>query len=101
MGTEMACQPAQASCISCGLRLSARTRLMALMSRQSSVPVFFGHHLPRPYWPSSEEARRVSSAESRAWGGAATVSPRRSSRTCRARSAGSLFTLANRVAFFA
>src|SRR6476660_6571171 len=89
MGTEILCQPTQASSSSSGLALLAMMRLRSLSDRHFSFPSTCLQYLPLPYMPSSLLASSVSSLRSASLFGAGATSDNFSSRNFLARSGGS------------
>src|ERR1044071_1567643 len=94
MGTEILCQPTQASSSSSGLVLLAMMRLRSLSEKHfglaSAVPDSAGlQYLPLPYMPSSLLASSVSSLRSASLFGAGATSDNFSSRNFLASSGGS------------
>src|SRR5689334_15997765 len=90
MGTEILCQPTQASSSSSGLALLAMMRLRSLSDRHFSLPSTCLQYLPLPYMPSSLLASSVSSLRSASLFGAGATSDNFSSRNFLASSGGSL-----------
>src|SRR5579864_2796508 len=89
MGTEILCQPTQASSSSSGLVLLARMRLRSFSEKHFSLPSTCLQYLPLPYMPSSLLASSVSSLRSASLLGAGAVSDNFSSQNFLARSGGS------------
>src|SRR6478609_1967425 len=88
MGTEILCQPAQASSSSSGLVLLAMMRLRSLSDRHFSLPSTCLQYLPLPYMPSSLLASSVSSLRSASLLGAGATRDNFSSKNFLARSGG-------------
>src|SRR5689334_17406370 len=88
MGTEILCQPTQASSSSSGLVLLARMRLRSFRDRHFSLPSTCLQYLPLPYMPSSLLASSVNFLRSASLLGAGAVSDSLSNRNFLASSGG-------------